>query len=52
MEIINITKKETKDINCIQILIKTITNLTEITNQLNDHFSSIAKKIEDKLIKL
>ena len=51
MEIINITKKETKDINCIQILNKTIAKPTEIANELNNHFSSIAKNIEDKLIK-
>ena len=39
-EIISITKKETKDINCIQVLNKTITNTTEIANELNNHFSS------------
>ena len=50
-EITNITKKETKDINCIQILNKTIAKPTEIANELNNHFSSIAKNIEDKLIK-
>ena len=36
----------------VKIYKKYILNLTEITNQLNNHFSSIAKKIEDKLIKL
>ena len=45
-EIINITKKETKDINCIQVLNKIITNPTDIANELNNHFSSIVKKLK------
>ena len=50
-EITNITKKETKDINCNQVLNKTVTNPTEIVNELSNHFNSTVKNIEDKLIR-
>ena len=50
-EIINITKKGIKDIYCIQVLNKTITNPNNIVNKLDNHFSSIAKIIENKLAK-
>ena len=50
-EIINITKKGIKDIYCIQVLNKTITNPNNIVNELDNHCSSIAKIIENKLAK-
>ena len=49
-QIINITKKEKKGINWIQVLNKTVTNPTDIANKLHNYFSLIAKKVEDKLI--
>ena len=50
-KIINITTKGSKEINCIQIGNKTITNPTKIANNFNNHFTSIAEKIEDNLVK-
>ena len=50
-KIINITTVGTKEISCIQVGNKTINNPTEIANSFNDHFTSIAEKIEDNLAK-
>ena len=50
-KIINVTTKGSKEINCIQIGNKTINNPTKIANNFNNHFTSIAEKIEDNLVK-
>ena len=50
-KIINITTKESKEINCIQVGNKTINNRIKIANNFNNHFTSIAEKIEDNLVK-
>ena len=50
-KIINITTKESKEINCIQVGNKTINNPIKIANSFNNHFTSIAEKIEDNLVK-
>ena len=50
-KIINITTKRSKEINCIQIDNKTTNNPTKIANNFNNHFTSIAEKIEDNLVK-
>ena len=50
-KIINTTTKRGKEINCIQIGNKTINNPTKIANNFNNHFTSIAEKIEDNLVK-
>ena len=50
-EIINISKKRTTDITSIQIGNKTVTNSCEIASEFNKHFTSIAKQIEETLIK-
>ena len=50
-KIINITTKGSKEINCIQIGNKTINNPTKIASNFNNHFTSIAEKIEDNLVK-
>ena len=50
-EIINISKNESNNINCIQIGRTTISNSSDIANEFNRHFTSIAKQIEEKLIK-
>ena len=50
-KIINITTKGIKEINCIQIGNKTINNRTKIANNFKNHFTSIAEKIEDNLVK-
>ena len=50
-KIINITTKESKEINCIQVGNKTINNPIKIANNFNNHFTSIAEKIEDNLVK-
>ena len=50
-KIINITTKESKEINCIQVSNKTINNPIKIANNFNNHFTSIAEKIEDNLVK-
>ena len=50
-EIINISKKWSNSINCIQIGRSTITNSCDIINDFNRHFTSVAKQIEEKLIK-
>ena len=50
-EIINISKKRTADITSLQIGNKTVKNSYEIASEFNKHFTSIAKQIEEKLIK-
>ena len=50
-KVINITTKGNKEINCIQIGNKTINNPTRIANDFNNHFTSIAEKTEDNLVK-
>ena len=50
-KIINITTKGSKEINCIQVGNKTINNPITITNNFNNHFTSIAEKIEENLVK-
>ena len=50
-EIINISKKGSNNINCIQIGRTTISNSSDITNEFNGHFTSVAKQIEQKLTK-
>ena len=41
-----------KESNCIQVGNKNINNPIEIANSFNNHFTSIAEKIEDNLVKL
>ena len=48
---INITTNESKGINCIQVDHKTINNPTKIAYYFNNHFTSIAEKMEDNLVK-
>ena len=50
-EIINISKKGSNNINCIQIRRTTISNSSDIANEFNRHFTLVAKQIEEKLIK-
>ena len=50
-EIINISKKGSNNINCIQIGRTTISNSSDIANEFNRHFTSVAKQIQEKLIK-
>ena len=49
-EIMNISKKRSNNINSIQIGKSTITNSSDIANEFNRHFASVAKQIEAKLI--
>ena len=44
-EIINISKKGSNNINCIQIGRMTISNSSDIANEFNRHFTSDAKQI-------
>ena len=48
---INITTTGSKEISCIHVGNKTINNPIEIANSFNNHFTSIAEKIEDNLVK-
>ena len=50
-ETINISKKVSNNINCIQIGKNTIINSSDIANECNGHFTLVAKQIEEKLIK-
>ena len=50
-KIINITTKGNEEINCIRVGNKTINNSTKIVNNFNNHFTSIAEKTEDNLVK-
>ena len=50
-EITNISKKGSDNINCIRTGKNTFTNSSDITNEFNRHFISVAKQIEGKLIK-
>ena len=47
----NICKKGSNNITCIQIGGNTISNPSEIANEFNRHFTSVAKQIEKNLIK-
>ena len=49
-KIINITTERIKKINCIQVGNKTVNNPIKIENFIN-HFTSVAEKIEDNLVK-
>ena len=49
-DIINITKKSKNNINSIQVNGKDITDPAIIANEFNNHFTTIAKQIEAKLI--
>ena len=51
MEIINISKKRGTDVTLIQTGNKTVKNSCEIASKFNKHFTSIAKQIEENLIK-
>ena len=51
-ELISISKKGSKNVNCIQIGKNTITNSSDIANEFNRYFTSVAKQIERKLLKL
>ena len=50
-EIIKISKREKTDITSIQIGNKTVKKSSEIANEFNKHFTSIAKQLEEKLVK-
>ena len=50
-EIINISKNRKTDITSIQIGNKTVKKSSEIANEFNKHFTSIAKQIEEKIVK-
>ena len=50
-EIINISIKGLNNINFIHIWRATISNSSGIANEFNRHFTSVAKQIEEKLIK-
>ena len=45
------TTKGSKEIKCIQVGNKTINNPTKIANNFDNHFTSIAEKIENNLVK-
>ena len=48
--VININKKLSKDIKCLQVNKKTISDIKEIENEFKIHFTTLFKKIEEKLI--
>ena len=50
-EIINVNKTKSKEVNCIQVSNKTVNDPSKIAKEFNNHFTSIAKKLEEKLIK-
>ena len=50
-EIINISKKRTTDITSTQIGNKTVKNSNETASEFNKYFTSIARQIEETLIK-
>ena len=49
-EIINISKIGLNNINCIQTGKTTISNSSDIANEFNRYFTSVAKQIEEKLL--
>ena len=49
-DIINITKKSKNNINSIQVNGRDITDPAIIANEFNNHFTTIAKEIDTKLI--
>ena len=48
--VININKKLSQDIKCLQVNKKTISDIKEIANEFKIHFTTFSKKIEEKLI--
>ena len=48
--IININKKEKKDINCLKVDDQQATDPFVISNYFNKFFTTIAKKIESKIV--
>ena len=48
---ISIATKRSKEIKCAEVGKKTISNPAEIANNLNNHFTLIAEKIEGNLVK-
>ena len=50
-EIINISERGSNNINCIQSGRSSTSNSSDIPNEFNRHFTSVAKQIEEKLIK-
>ena len=50
-EIINISKRESNNINCIPTGRNTITNSSDIANEFNTNFTSVSRQIEEKLVK-
>ena len=50
-EIISTSKKRKTDITSIQIGNKTVKKSSEKANEFNKHFTSIAKQIEEKILK-
>ena len=48
--VINVNKKLSKDIKCLQVNKKTISDIKEIENEFKIHFTTLFKKIEEKLI--
>ena len=48
--VININKKLSKDIKCLQVNKKTISDIKEIANEFKIHFTTFSKNIEEKLI--
>ena len=48
--VININKRLSKDIKCLQVNKKTISDIKEIENEFKIHFTTLFKKIEEKLI--
>ena len=50
-EVMNISKKRKTDITYIQSGNKTVKTSSKIVNEFTKHFTSIAKKIEEKLVR-
>ena len=48
--IININKKEKKDVNCLKVDDQQATDSFLISNYFNKFFTTIAKKIENKIV--
>ena len=49
-EMINMNKKTSTETNCLQVNNKIITDIKNIANEFNIHFTTVAKKIEIKLV--
>ena len=50
-KIININKTKSNETNCIQVNNKTRNDSSKTANEFNKYFSSMTKKVEEKLIK-